>query len=76
VSKKLKPLRYGPFEITKQVSGNDFKLNLPPHMRMHLVIGVNNLSFFEPYMMDGEVEEHMPMVECGHNFLEHGLGDS
>jgi hypothetical protein len=31
-TKKLKPLRYGPFEIIEQVCGNTFKIKLPPCM--------------------------------------------
>lgn len=28
-SKKLKPIKYGPFNIIKQVSGNALKIDLP-----------------------------------------------
>ena len=37
-AKKLKPIRYGPFEIMEQVSENAFRLNLPAYMNIYLII--------------------------------------
>jgi hypothetical protein len=55
--KKLKPLRYGPFEIIEQVNENAFRLKLPSYMQINSVVNVENLKLFEPSMLDEE-EEH------------------
>jgi hypothetical protein len=55
--KKLNLMRYGLFEITKQVKDNDFKVHLTLYMRMYLVFNVENLKPFEPSMLNGEEEE-------------------
>ncbi|KAH9288500.1 hypothetical protein KI387_032617 [Taxus chinensis] len=55
-AKKLKSLRYGPFEILEQVGKNAFRLDLSPYMRMYLVLNVENLHLFEPSMLDQEEE--------------------
>jgi hypothetical protein len=34
--KKLKPLKYGPFEIIEHVSGNAFRLNQHSYMAIYL----------------------------------------
>ena len=63
-TKKLKPLRYGPFEIIEQVNENAFRLNLPPYMQISSVVNVEYLKLFEPSMLDEE-EEHqvLPIME-------------
>jgi hypothetical protein len=70
-TKKLKPLRYGPFEIIEQVNENTFKLNITPYMHIILVDNVEYLKLFEPSMPDEE-EEHqvLPTVE---ELAPHGL---
>jgi len=55
-TKKLKPLRYTHFKITRQVSDNSFKLNLPPYMSMYSIKKVDNLHLFESSLLDGEEE--------------------
>ena len=62
--KKLKPIRYGPFEILEKIGTNDFHLNLPPYMQIYLVINVENLKLYEPPMiMDEEINMHIPSVD-------------
>jgi hypothetical protein len=51
--KKLKPLRYGPFDIIEQVNENAFKLILPPYMN-YLSGECGVFEIFEPSMLDGE----------------------
>jgi hypothetical protein len=68
---KLMPLRYGPFEIIKQVNENAFGMKLPPCIQINLVLNVEYLNFFEPSMLDEEEENHvLPTVE---NLAPHGL---
>ena len=49
--RKLKPIRYGPFEILKKIGTNAFHLNLPPYMQIYSVVNVENLKLYEPPMI-------------------------
>ena len=54
--KKIKPIRYGPFEILENIGTNSFRLNLPPYMQIYSVVNVENLKLYEPPMiMDEEI---------------------
>jgi len=48
--KKLKPIRYGSFEIMEQVSENAFRLNLLEYMNIYSVVNVEHLKLCEPSM--------------------------
>ncbi|CAL2256728.1 unnamed protein product [Prunus armeniaca] len=63
--KKLKPIRYGPIKIIKQIGDNAFQLELPPYMHMYSVINVENLKLFEPSLLDDDPEEdtRLPSVD-------------
>jgi len=50
-AKKLKPIRYGPFEIMEQVSENAFRLNLLTYMNIYSVLNVEYLKLYEPSML-------------------------
>jgi hypothetical protein len=54
MTKKLKPLRYGPFDIIEQVNENAFRLRIPPYMKINSVVNVEYLKLFEPSMLDEE----------------------
>lgn len=41
--KKIKALRYGPFEILEKVGDNAYRLSLPPYMCIYLVVNVENV---------------------------------
>ena len=54
--KKLKPIKYGPFEILEKIGTNAFRLNLSPDMQIYSVVNVENLKLYEPPMiMDEEI---------------------
>ena len=62
--KKLKPIRYGPFEILENIGTNSFLLNLPPYMQIYSVINVENLKLYEPPMiMDEEINIQIPSID-------------
>lgn len=46
--KKLKPIRYGPFNILRKIGENAYQLELPSYMEIYLVVNVENLKPFEP----------------------------
>lgn len=50
-TKKLKPIRYGPFKIMEQVSENAFRLNFLKYMNIYLVMNVEYLKLYEPSML-------------------------
>ena len=70
-SKKLKHLRYGPFEIIEQVNENAFGLKIPPYMQINSVVNVEYLKLFEPSMLDEE-EEHQDLPTTK-EFAPHGI---
>jgi hypothetical protein len=61
--KKIKALRYGPFEILEKVGDNAYRLSLPPYMHIYSVVNVENLKLYEPSMLDQEEEQVLPSVE-------------
>ena len=62
--KKLKPIRYGPFKIIKQVGNNAFQLDLPSYMKMYSVANVENLSLYEPPLNDDQGSDvQLPSIE-------------
>jgi hypothetical protein len=70
-TKKLNPLRYGPFEIIEKVNENVFMIKLPPYMQIKLVVNMEYLKLFKPSMLDEE-EEHqvLPTIQ---DLTPHGL---
>ena len=62
--KKLKPTRYGPFTILDKIGTNAFCLDLPPYMKIYLVVNVENLKLYEPPMIVDEDENvQVPSVD-------------
>lgn len=51
LAKKLKPIRYGPFEITDQVNEKAFKLNLSKYMNIYSVVNVKHIKLYDPSML-------------------------
>jgi hypothetical protein len=54
--KKIRPIRYGPFNILEKIGTNAFFLDLPAYMQMYLVVNVENLKLYEPPMIMDEDE--------------------
>ena len=52
--KKLKPIRYGPFNIIKKVGNNAFELDFPSYMQMYSVVNVENLRLYETPLIDDQ----------------------
>jgi hypothetical protein len=49
---KLRPLRYGPYTITKAVGSNDFEINTPPFLGLHSIFNVDLLQPYFPPLLD------------------------
>ena len=62
--KKIKPIKYGPFKILEKIGNNDFRLDLPPYMKIYSIVNVANLRLHEPLMIDDHEENvHIPSIE-------------
>jgi hypothetical protein len=57
LGKKIKALRYIPFEVLKKVGDNAYSLNIPPYMHIYLISNVENLKVYERSMLDQEIDE-------------------
>jgi hypothetical protein len=57
-NRKLHPLHYGPYTITKVVGDNAFELIIPPFLGLHPVLNVDLLRpYFPPLLDTSEVAE-------------------
>jgi hypothetical protein len=74
--RKLHPLRYGPYTITKAMGDNSFVLNIPPFLGLHPVFNVAFLWPYFPPLLDTSYIKKMLEHECwntnvGTRMLEH-----
>ena len=62
--KKLKPIRYGPFNILEKIGENDFRLDLSTYMHIYSVVNANSLRLFEPSLIeDPEEQSQLPYID-------------
>jgi hypothetical protein len=62
--RKLHPLRYGSYTITKAVGDNSFELSIPPFLVLHSVFNMDLLFPYLPPLLDtSEVAEKLPPIE-------------
>ena len=48
----------------EKVDDNSYKHNIPPYMHIYLVVNVENINLYEPYMLDQETDEKvLPTIE-------------
>ena len=62
-SRKLSHKRLGPYEIEEVVGPLNYRLNLPPTVRIHPVFHVSLLSPLKPDHIPGRTHEEPPVVE-------------
>ena len=73
---KLRPLRYGPYNITKAVGENSFELSIPPFLGLHPVFNVELLRpYFPPLLDTSDVAEQLEPTELNHECLEQATID-
>ena len=62
--KKLKPIRYEPFNILEKIGENDFRLDLLAYMHIQSVVNADNLRLFEHSLIE-DPEEHsqLPSID-------------
>ena len=70
--RKLCPLRYGPYTITKAIGDNAFELSIPPFLGLHPVFNVDRLQpYFPPLLDTSDVAEQLTPTELNPNYMEH-----
>ena len=74
--RKLHPLRYRSYTITKAVGDNDFELKIPPFLGLHPMFNVDLLRFYFPPLLDtSEVEEQLTPTELNPDCIQHASND-
>ena len=74
--RKLRPLRYGPYTITKAVGDNAFELNIPPFLGLHPVFNVDLLRpYFPPLLDTSEVAEQLTPTELNPDCIQQASND-
>ena len=61
--KKIKDLRYSPFEVLDKVEDNSYRINLPPYMHIYSIVNVENMKLYERSMLDKESKQVLPSIE-------------
>eukprot|EP00253_Pinus_taeda_P015192 PITA_15192 len=74
--RKLRPLRYGPYTIAKDVGDNAFELNIPPFLGLHPVFNVDYLQPYLPPLLDtSDIAEHITPTKLNPNCMEQATTD-
>jgi hypothetical protein len=74
--RKLRPLHYGPYTITKAIEDNAFELSIPPFLGLHPVFNVELLRpYFPPLLDTSEVAEKLAPTELNPDCLEKATVD-
>ena len=74
--RKIHPLRYGSYTITKVVKNNAFELNIPPFLGLHPVFNVDCLrSYFPPLLDTSDIAEEITPKELNPECMEKATTD-
>jgi hypothetical protein len=74
--KKLHPLHYGPYTITKVVGDNSFELNIPPFLGLYPVFNVDLLRpYFPPLLDTSDVAEQLTPKNINHECIQKESSD-
>ena len=74
--RKLRPLRYGPYTITKAVGNNAFELSIPPFLGLHPIFNVDCLCpYFPPLLDTSNIAEELTPKELNPDCMEHAATD-
>jgi hypothetical protein len=74
--RKIHPLCYGPYTITKVSGDNDFELNIPPLLGLHPVFNVALLRPYFPALLDtSKIAEQLKLTELKPNYMQHASSD-
>ena len=74
--RKLRPLRYGLYTITKAVGNNAFELSIPPFLGLHPVFNVDCLRpYFPPLLDNSDITEELTPKELNPYCMEQATTD-
>ena len=74
--RKLLPLWYGPYSITKAIGDNSFKLSIPPFLGLHPVFNVDHLQpYFPPLLDTSDLVEQLTPTELNPDCMEQATTD-
>ena len=74
--RKLRPLRYGTYTITKVVGDNAFELSIPPFLGLHLVFNVDRLRpYFPPLLDTSDIAEQLTPTKLNPACMEQATTD-
>jgi hypothetical protein len=74
--RKLHPLHYGIYTITKAVGSNYFELNTPPFIGLHPMFNVDLIQpYFPPLLQTYEIAEQMKPIELNPDCMEQAFTD-
>jgi hypothetical protein len=74
--RKLRPLCYGSYTITKVVGDNAFELNIPPFLGLHPVFNVALLRpYFPPLLDTSEIAEQLTPTELNPDCMQQASSD-
>jgi hypothetical protein len=74
--RKLHPLRYGPYTLTKAVGENSFELSIPPFLGLHPVFNVDRLRpYFPPLLDTSDMAEQLTPTELNPDCMEQARTD-
>ena len=74
--RKLHPLQYGLYTITKAIGNNDFELSIPPFLGLHPVFNVDCLRpYFPPLLDTSDIVEQLTPTELNPDCMEQGTTD-
>jgi hypothetical protein len=74
--RKLRPLHYGSYTITKAMEDNSFELNIPPFLGLHPVFNMDLLRpYFPPLLDTSEVAEQLTPTELNPDCIQQASSD-
>jgi hypothetical protein len=74
--RKLCPLQYGPYIITKVVGDNDFVLNIPPFLGMPPIFNFSLLRpYFPPLLDTSEITKKLTPKEINPDCMQDASND-
>ena len=74
--RKIRPLRYGPYTITKVVGENSFELSIPPFLGLHPAFNVDRLQpYFPPLLDTSDMEKQLTPTKLNPYCMEQATND-
>ena len=74
--RKLCPLQYGPYTITKVVGDNAFEFSIPPFLGLNPLFNVDRLQpYFPPFLDTSNVAKQLTPTKLNSDYMEQDTND-